>query len=628
LPDRLPRRHPGTTAVPTIRRVLSQRQAPMPTLTNPSEIARETLRQLAVKRLPPSPENYRAIYHEIAGSKEAGELFPEREFAALLAALPKQSPVQLRIMRRFETMLKAKSWPECQSGLGELAKQMAQEQETPWGELIADFLKQWENKQAGLTTARKREAVDHVLAAASNNDVLFTRLQGLLKSWAQNTPLSEQPPLTDGEAIATASSVGVALPEASGARSSAARPDSEESLLAGELREWFGYTLETLIATSFADEPELASDARRLAHQARTATSRATVDGLQSGLKRLAFRLELLTEDRAELRDNLINLLRLMIANVGELVSDDHWLEGQIAIVRDIVAAPLSLRSLNDAEGRLKEVIFKQGQLKQSLVDSQESLKHMLAEFVDHLAEFADSTSEYHDKIEVCATKINQAESIDKLRDVLDEVIHETQQIQLSTQRSRDELRAAKQRVEEAEQRIGELQAELDQASRLVRHDQLTGALNRRGLEEALDKEVARARRRQAVLCVALLDIDNFKKLNDSLGHDAGDAALIHLATVIRESMRPHDTVARFGGEEFVLLLPDTTLEDAQTALIRLQRELTRRIFMHNNDRQLITFSAGVTDFRADDNQTTVTKRADAAMYAAKQAGKNRVCAA
>jgi diguanylate cyclase len=252
----------------------------------------------------------------------------------------------------------------------------------------------------------------------------------------------------------------------------------------------------------------------------------------------------------------------------------------------------------------------------------------MLAEFVDHLAEFADSTSEYHDKIEVCATKINQAESIDKLRDVLDEVIHETQQIQLSTQRSRDELRAAKQRVEEAEQRIGELQAELDQASRLVRHDQLTGALNRRGLEEALDKEVARARRRQAVLCVALLDIDNFKKLNDSLGHDAGDAALIHLATVIRESMRPHDTVARFGGEEFVLLLPDTTLEDAQTALIRLQRELTRRIFMHNNDRQLITFSAGVTDFRADDNQTTVTKRADAAMYAAKQAGRNRVCAA
>jgi len=122
-----------------------------------------------------------------------------------------------------------------------------------------------------------------------------------------------------------------------------------------------------------------------------------------------------------------------------------------------------------------------------------------------------------------------------------------------------------------------------------------------------------------------LLDIDNFKKLNDSLGHDAGDAALIHLATVIRETMRPQDTIARYGGEEFIILLPDTSIEDAQTAIVRLQRELTRRIFLHNNDRQLITFSAGVTDFRAEDTQLSVTKRADEAMYAAKQAGKNRV---
>ena len=138
-------------------------------------------------------------------------------------------------------------------------------------------------------------------------------------------------------------------------------------------------------------------------------------------------------------------------------------------------------------------------------------------------------------------------------------------------------------------------------------------------------KETARSRRRQSCLCVALLDSDNFKKLNDSLGHDAGDAALIHLATVIRETMRPQDTIARYGGEEFIILLPDTSIEDAQTAIVRLQRELTRRIFLHNNDRQLITFSAGVTDFRAEDTQLSVTKRADEAMYAAKQAGKNRV---
>ena len=150
--------------------------------------------------------------------------------------------------------------------------------------------------------------------------------------------------------------------------------------------------------------------------------------------------------------------------------------------------------------------------------------------------------------------------------------------MQLSTQRSRDELQLTRQRVEAAEKRVAELQLELDKASTLVRHDQLTGALNRRGLEDAFESETSRANRRRSPLCVALLDIDNFKKLNDTLGHDAGDAALIHLATVIRETMRPQDTVARFGGEEFIILLPDTPLPDAQKALIRLQRELTRRI--------------------------------------------------
>ena len=203
----------------------------------------------------------------------------------------------------------------------------------------------------------------------------------------------------------------------------------------------------------------------------------------RQAIKRFAFRLDILAEDRGELRAGLLHLLQLLIQNVGELVVEDHWLKGQIDIVRDIVAQPLSLRSIGDAESRLREVIFKQSQLKHSLNEAKEALKQMLAGFVDHLAEFADSTSDYHDKIEVCADRISKAEDINQLEDVLAEVIRETQIIQLNAQRSRDDLRNAKLRVEEADKRISELQAELDKASTRVRHDPLTGALNRRGLE-------------------------------------------------------------------------------------------------------------------------------------------------
>lgn len=595
----------------------------MQTFSNPSEIARETLRLLASRRMAPSPDNYRAIYHEIAGTVEkVQDVFPERELKSLLTSLPKEQPAQQRLSRQLDQALKAQNWESYRTTLVDFIKENSKVTELGWSELIGEFLRQWEAKQAGFTQGRKRDALEHVLAgAASNSELLFGRLQNLIKSWSSDGVAANDIALVEGDTDVVPASA--ANPRV--VTETAAPGRSKNSELLPELRDLFAYTLEVPVVAQLGDEPELAADARALAFEVRSATTPLALSNLLTGVKRLAFRLELLTEDRIELRSGLLHLLQLLIENVSELVMDDRWLHGQIEVVRDILAHPLSIRSIGDAENRLKEVIFKQSQLKHSLNEAKEALKQMLAGFVDHLAEFADSTSDYHDKIEVCAEKISKADDISQLEDVLAEVMRETRIIQINAQRSRDDLRTARQHVETADKRICELQGELDKASHLVRHDQLTGVLNRRGLDEAFEKEAARAQRRQTPLCVALLDIDNFKKLNDSLGHDAGDAALIHLTSVIRETLRPQDTVARFGGEEFVILLPETPLEDAQKTIVRLQRELTKRFFLHDNDKVLITFSAGLTDMRTDDTQPTVTKRADEAMYTAKQTGKNRV---
>jgi len=156
----------------------------------------------------------------------------------------------------------------------------------------------------------------------------------------------------------------------------------------------------------------------------------------------------------------------------------------------------------------------------------------------------------------------------------------------------------------------------------------LTSVLNRRGLEEAFAIEEARAGRAGAPLAVALLDVDNFKLLNDKLGHVAGDSALKHLAGILRDAVRPSDVVARYGGEEFVLLLPETDIEEAVNVMARVQRTLTRRFFLYQNERVLITFSAGVALLGAGEGRDAVIARADSAMYQAKQSGKNRVCVA
>ena len=593
----------------------------MPTFSNPSEIARETLKQLMSRRMSPSPDNYQAIYNEIAGiTEKTPDTFPERELKSLLTTLPKENPAQQRLSRQLDQALKDKNWEDYRKTLTDFVSEHSAESELNWSELLTDFLRQWEAKQSNLTPARKRESLERILSRSTkNSEVLFGRIQNLVKSWSQNS--------AELEAIETAEEDSALLAEKAITSPSPAATTSvsRASELLPELRDLFAYTLEVAVVTQLNDAPDLAAEVRTIAASVRSANTLQSLQEMLAAVKRLAYRLEFLAEDRTELRTGLLKLLQLMIDNVSELVVDDRWLNGQIDMVRDIVARPMNVRAINDAEGRLKEVIFKQSQLKNSLLEAKEALKQMLAGFVDHLAEFADSTSDYHDKIETCVAKISKADDITQLEDVLGEVIRETRIIQINAQRSRDDLRVTKMRVDEADKRINELQEELDKASSLVRHDQLTGALNRRGLEETFDSEVSRAQRRKSPLCITMLDIDNFKKLNDSLGHDAGDAALIHLVAVIRETLRPQDTLARFGGEEFIILLPDTPVEDAQKAIVRLQRELTKRFFLNDNEKILITFSAGVTELRPDDTQTTITKRADEAMYTAKKTGKNRV---
>ncbi len=597
----------------------------MAEITQPSEIARETLRRLASKRTPPTPDNYRALYHEIAGTTE-GEAFPERALKTLGGRLPRATPEQTRFGQQFEAAIAAKDWAALTTAMLAMLK-VFETEPLDWSELIGKLLGQMERRHAGLTPAKKREAVGHILESAgagADPANLHERMSSLLRSWSKTSPGAEPSALT-GEIA----SVGETLtPERTSGALSQPAGFAESRLPSDELRELIAQLVESSISMLLIDTPELADEATALSAGVRQARDAATFAQLAKRLKQFNYRLNFVAEDQAELKAALQKLLQLVIENISELVEDDKWVQGQIGMVLDLFGQPLNLRRLDDVGQRLKEVIYRQSALKKNLNEAKERLKAMLTGFVDHLASFSESTSDYHDKIGRCAEKISAANDLAELNDVIEEVVRETRVIQLNAQRSRDELNALKARVDEAEQEVARLQTELTETSEMVRHDQLTGALNRKGLEETLERELARSQRRQTPICVALLDVDNFKSLNDTYGHQTGDEALIHLAGVIRETMRPHDTLARYGGEEFLIILPDTPLADAVSAVTRLQRELTKRFFLHKNEKLLITFSAGVTAFRADEPRNEAVARADAAMYQAKKAGKNRVVSA
>ena len=526
----------------------------MSELTNPSDIARETLRLLASRRIAPTPDSYRQYYQEIAGEPEADE--------------KASAPV--------------------------------------WAQLILDLLRQWETRHGALTTARKRESLERVLGVPGSDAArLAAKLRKLVSSWSVTAlAQSEEPGLPVEPATA----------------------DGDNGL--AELRELLAQTLEFAVVSHLGNAPDLAGEANALANAARAAAGTDAIAKLTSGLRRFWFKLEVRGGDNAELHRGLLRLLRLLIDNTHELLSEDQWMRGQVAVLQEIVTRPLDLAAIDEAERRLKEVIFKQGTLRHSLQEAKAALKQLIANFIDRLGDLSESTGGYHDRLEDYAQKIRQTDDITQLNVVLEDLLADTRAAQLDTARTRDELLCARRQVEAAEIKVKALERELEQVSELVQEDQLTGVLNRRGLDDAFQREAARAERTSAPLCIGLLDIDNFKHLNDKHGHQTGDEALQHLVRVTKRTMRPSDVLARYGGEEFMLLLPDTQQEEAVEVMVRLQRNLTKAFFLHQNERVLITFSAGVALRQDGEAQPSVIDRADKALYEAKRSGKNRVCAA
>jgi len=189
---------------------------------------------------------------------------------------------------------------------------------------------------------------------------------------------------------------------------------------------------------------------------------------------------------------------------------------------------------------------------------------------------------------------------------------------------------AARVRTQVRRKRYGDfLRQKLDHSLEMAVTDPLTGLHNRRYMNGQLDALVARANRGGDPVAVLVLDIDHFKAVNDSLGHDAGDEVLREFSVRLATNVRAVDLPCRFGGEEFVVVMPDTTLEDAHRIAERIRRDVGASPFRILGGEPLsITVSVGVAASRgADDTPASLLKRADEGVYEAKKAGRNRVVA-
>lgn len=580
-----------------------------------AEIARRALKLLAERKLIPTPETFADAFFESSGSQaRTGDVVGVLK--EVWADMARQGRLTAQEAAQMVQAAQRRQWSAVRDGMGRALGRRCGALGESWPGTLVEVLKQVDAQHANWTRARKLDAVARVVElAAGDPSLAMDRLRRLVESWGKT--LAQVPP---GVAAAEPASPDAA--QNSVAAASAAPDAAQHSAPAASA------------PPDAAQHSAAAASATPVAVPPTGAAASAAPDRVRRPDALPSAPSDAAERDRVEAHNvcaGLQGLLAVLCNNLAQLVPDEPWLQSQVELVRGLLGQELGSAQLVAAQRRLTELGAQQVQARRGLQEAKVALTEMLATLLERVTSMGSSAERFNDQVGAYQEQLSQLQhepNLVTLSRIVQGLLGETQTVRDHIDLSRRELAEARKKVEVYEARVSQLEHQLNEVSTLVQKDPLTNALNRRGLEQAYRIESARAQRYGSNLALAMLDLDNFKLINDRLGHVAGDRALVHFVTTVRATLRPTDLTARSGGEEFGVLLPALTVGEGVEAVQRLQRELARRPFLFEQERLVLTFSAGVAGWQAGDSLEQLMQRADVALYEAKRTGKNRVCAA
>jgi diguanylate cyclase len=298
-----------------------------------------------------------------------------------------------------------------------------------------------------------------------------------------------------------------------------------------------------------------------------------------------------------------------------------------------VVLDGLSQLVLNAQQNRQVEFERYLQQLNQRLSQFQGSLEDAQSAYVDSLEEGRSLEGAIRGEVEVLHDDVREAQDLNalkanveaKLNALLSKVDQARELREARDSQVSDRLQVMVERIQVMEVEAQTFRKHLEEQRQQAMIDSLTGLSNRAGLQKRMDEEYDRWQRYGGQLLLVVLDVDHFKSINDRFGHLAGDKVLRLIATQLSRRLRKTDYIGRFGGEEFVVLMPGTSLEQGAIALEELRAGIEASPFHFKNEPVPVTISIGYTQFCQGDSLDNVFERADQAMYRAKHEGRNRV---
>jgi diguanylate cyclase len=603
---------------------------------NQGEIARRALKALAERRMIPTPETFAEVYFEMAGQRP-GSGSAVSVVKELLRDLARHNRIAGQELSGLIELVNKHEWPALHEQLEKaLGRSRSAAGGGSWPQLMLTLLRQLDALHTNWTRGRKLDAVGRVIENAGGSpELVLERLQRLVEAWGPPLATLPKPPVEERDPLDRPTQP--LPPDFPGlmpaAQRYAADPEELQKLQAragaaqAAADAWKQVAMRALrlLEHSVPEGSPAQQKLREYAHQNGRALPDEDIAKLVPRFVDVVAAIDRQVAEEHKVRAGLQRLLALLCDNMKSLSPEEAWLAGQLEPIRALLAGPIHSEQLAEAEARLSQVIGQQAGARRSLQEAKLALKEMLSTLIERIGTMGSSTGKFYDQVGAYQAELEKATDFETLSRVIKGLLTDTQMVRVDIQQSREELLSARRKVEAYEQRVKQLEKELVTVSTLVQRDPLTHALNRRGLEEAYRVETARAQRYGSPLSLAVIDLDDFKKLNDSLGHLAGDRALVHLLAVMQAALRPTDVVARTGGEEFAVLFSATDVTDAAEATERVQSELAARPFVHEGATRVMSFSAGITRWAAPETLEQLLQRADEAMYRAKRAGKNRV---